>query len=112
MQESEKLFEIASDIWQSRMTEGNFHDAILVGMSTYILLRMQNDEKLSPGALNLVHVAIETTDRTSGKQGLSDDMSCSFCGRREPEIKLAAGPNAFICNMCVEALAGVFNKKA
>jgi hypothetical protein len=112
MQESERLFEIASDIWQSRIKERNFHDAILVGMSTYILLRAQNEEKLFPGALNLVLVAIESMDEFAGKSDQIGDMSCSFCGRREPEVKLAAGPNAFICNECVSALADSFSKKS
>src|ERR1700730_11205115 len=101
MQESEKLFEMASDLWQSSMDGRDFHGAILTGISAYILLRAQNSERLAPGALNLVHVAIEASQRPTSEQG--HEMSCSFCGRREPEVVLAAGPSSFICNMCVEA---------
>jgi hypothetical protein len=112
MQEAEKLFEIVSDIWQSRIDDGDFHEAVLVGMSGYVLLRAQNTkdgEKLSAGALNLVHVAIELSQRSAGESG--NELSCSFCGQREPDVKLAAGPDAHICNACVEKLSGVFNKK-
>jgi len=112
MQEAEKLFEIVSDIWQSRIDDGDFHQAVLVGMSGYVLLRAQNikdGEKLSAGALNLVHVAIELSRRSAEEPG--DELSCSFCGQREPDVKLAAGSNAHICNACVETLGDVFNKK-
>src|ERR1700761_2733248 len=111
MQEAAKLFDIVSDIWQSRIDDGDFHEAVLVGMSGYLLLRAQktkDSEKLAPGALNLVHVAIELSQRRTGEPG--NEPSCSFCGRREPDVKLAAGPDAHICNACVEMLGGVFNK--
>ena len=38
-------------------------------------------------------------------------LSCSFCGQREPDVKLAAGSDVYICNACVEKLSDVFNKK-
>jgi hypothetical protein len=109
MEVPEKLFEMASDIWQSCMDRGDFHEAILTGMSAYILLRAQGSERLAPGALGLVHVAIEASERSASDH--SHELSCSFCGRREPEVKLAAGPSSFICNMCVDALGQVLNKK-
>ncbi len=32
-----------------------------------------------------------------------DDLRCSFCGKRQSEVKqLIAGPNIFICNECVD----------
>ena len=109
MQASEKLFEMASDIWQSGMDSGDFNSAILTGMSAYILLRAQNSEQLAQGALSLVHVAIEASQRPAGRRG--DELNCSFCGRREPEVRLAAGPSAFICNMCVETFGKALNGK-
>jgi hypothetical protein len=109
VEESEKLFEMASDIWQSRMDGSDFHEAILTGMAAYILLRAKGSERLAPGALGLVHVAIEASEGV-GKEP-NHELNCSFCQRREPEVKLAAGPNAFICHMCVESLGQVFNNK-
>jgi hypothetical protein len=109
VQESEKLFEMASDIWQSGIDDGDFHRAILTAMSAYILLRAQNSERLAQGALNLVYVAIEASQRPADEPG--HELSCSFCGRREPEVKLAAGPSSFICNIGVEALSRDLNKE-
>ena len=32
-----------------------------------------------------------------------DDLSCSFCGKGQKEVKkLIAGPNTYICNECVD----------
>jgi ATP-dependent Clp protease ATP-binding subunit ClpX len=27
--------------------------------------------------------------------------SCSFCGKKQGEVRLVAGPNVFICHLCV-----------
>jgi ClpX C4-type zinc finger len=40
----------------------------------------------------------------------SPDSCCSFCGRKAPEVRLGAGPNAFICNECVDTFHGIFHK--
>jgi hypothetical protein len=110
LQECEKIFETASDIWQPCIDGGDLHGAILTGMSTYILLQAQNSEKLAQGALGSVHMAIKLSERAAvGEQG--HELSCSFCGLREPGVKLAAGPNAFICSMCVDALGQVLSEK-
>jgi hypothetical protein len=36
------------------------------------------------------------------------DPACSFCGRKPPEVKLGAGPKAFICDGCVDVFASLF----
>jgi len=38
-------------------------------------------------------------------------LACSFCGRREPEVMLGAGPDAFICNECVDLFTEAFRLK-
>ena len=30
-------------------------------------------------------------------------LSCSFCGKRETQVRLIAGPGVYICNECVQA---------
>ena len=29
-------------------------------------------------------------------------VSCSFCGKREPQARLIAGPGVYICSDCVQ----------
>jgi hypothetical protein len=37
---------------------------------------------------------------------------CSFCGRGPPDVRLAAGPNVFICDGCVTMAKDVFSRPA
>lgn len=41
-----------------------------------------------------------------------DNATCSFCGRPEEAVeKLIAGPNAYICERCVELCSGILEKR-
>jgi hypothetical protein len=42
----------------------------------------------------------------------SSQQSCSFCGRSPPEVRLGAGPSAFICDGCVDLFARHFEEAA
>lgn len=41
-----------------------------------------------------------------------ENISCSFCGRTEEAVeKLISGPNAYICDKCVNLCTGILEKK-
>ena len=41
-----------------------------------------------------------------------DDLSCSFCGKGQAEVKkLVAGPNAYICNECIDLSASILREE-
>jgi hypothetical protein len=42
----------------------------------------------------------------------SGQRSCSFCGRSPPEVRLGAGPSAFICDGCVDVFENHFTEAA
>jgi hypothetical protein len=42
----------------------------------------------------------------------SGQPSCPFCGRSPPEVRLGAGPSAFICDRCVDLFAHHFAETA
>jgi hypothetical protein len=42
----------------------------------------------------------------------SSQQSCSFCGMSPPEVRLGAGPSAFICDRCVDLFAHHFEDAA
>jgi hypothetical protein len=42
----------------------------------------------------------------------SDQRNCSFCGRSPPDVRLGAGPSAFICDGCVDLFARHFEETA
>jgi hypothetical protein len=37
------------------------------------------------------------------------DQACSFCGSKPPEVRIGAGPDAFICNECVDTFSKIFH---
>jgi ATP-dependent Clp protease ATP-binding subunit ClpX len=43
----------------------------------------------------------------------NDMARCSFCGREEDQVeKLVSGPNAFICDKCIDLCVNIIEKKA
>lgn len=46
------------------------------------------------------------------KKNTSDEILCSFCGRNEDAVeKLISGPNAYICDKCVNLCTGILEKR-
>ena len=44
----------------------------------------------------------------SSESGTNQTLYCSFCGRPENEVlKLIAGKQVFICDLCVDVCAGI-----
>ena len=39
------------------------------------------------------------------------EPACSFCGRKRREVRLGAGPEAFICDGCVGIFTDIFRKE-
>ncbi|HZP76571.1 MAG TPA: ClpX C4-type zinc finger protein [Pseudolabrys sp.] len=83
-----------------------FDDALLLGMASYLISRELGDEDARGTALISLQGALERVlPDTQIKEG------CSFCGRKPPEVRLAAVPSVFICDACVSTLSSeVFEK--
>jgi hypothetical protein len=95
------VFQVASDAWQTAMDQKKFEDAIKAGIDAYLHYCSEDNQKLSMGALNLIYLA-------AGRLIFGDKATetlrlccCSFCGRSGPDVRLGAGPEAFICSDCV-----------
>lgn len=41
-----------------------------------------------------------------------DEISCSFCSKAPPDVRLGAGRSALICNECASTLAQVLSEPA
>lgn len=109
---SDEAFRIFSDLWQLSMDAGQHVEAIGAGVSAFLLANGR-DAQTANGALNLIYVAIaahyglKQPELSSGPVEHSES-ECSFCGKKQPEVRLAAGPSAFICEECVRLLGDVF----
>jgi len=98
--------------WGERMKQQRFQSAALVALLGYLLSREQANEELEAGWMPLMLTAVDELRGEPHQQAAGDDKpACSFCGRGEPEVRLAAGARAFICDACVSTFSDVFGTK-
>lgn len=46
------------------------------------------------------------------KEPASDEVRCSFCGKTQSQVaKLVAGPDAYICNECVQLCVDIIEEE-
>lgn len=109
--ELKTLMGTVAEICARAIVEKNYSESILVGTLGYTLFHRAEHTTFAHAALGFVSDAIAFVTDSPDQQlsrALIEEPSCSFCGRRRPEVKLAAGAKAFICDSCVALLAGVF----
>lgn len=94
------LFEVCSHNWQDAVNRRDFHEAILVAITGYLYYRDKRNEQIAAGCLNLIYVAISQLLQMETHNAAFN--SCSFCGRSASEVRLGAGPDAYIRSDCVE----------
>src|ERR1700730_737698 len=94
------VFEACSENWQIALNKKDFHQAIIVAIGGYLYYRDKRDDQISGGCLNLIHVAISQLLQLDNQTVTTN--ACSFCGRSGIEVRLGAGPDAYICSDCVE----------
>jgi hypothetical protein len=91
------------------------HEAILASLLGYLLFRERNDWRYEKASLICLQSAVEGRLKEFGDQPVQsggDQKACSFCLRGQPEVRLAAGPDCFICDVCVATLSEVFGAKS
>ena len=97
----------AANAWEVAVNRREPKVALKAGIDAYLLGEAEGDELESKAALGLIHVAI-TMILEQGRPPPTSQPSCSFCGSSGPDIKLGAGPTAYICAGCV----GIFYEEA
>ncbi|MGD0641974.1 MAG: ClpX C4-type zinc finger protein [Roseiarcus sp.] len=79
-----------------------------LGLACDLFTRIKDDQgsRLNNAVLEFIGLCALhlKSDRAAADEG-GDKIACSFCGKSSPEVRLGAGPSAFICNECV----GVFS---
>jgi ClpX C4-type zinc finger len=98
--------------WGHFMRNGMFDEAFL----TASLARRAAAKWLQPNVKDPTEGMMEKTaeellHRTVQRQA-HPPRECSFCGKKEPEVTLGAGPNAYICNECVAKFNSVLETPA
>ena len=108
---SNDLFHGLSSFWEPAIGEGRQREVILSTVLAYCLFRERKEEGLELAALIYAKSAIDSILEKMGQPIPKPTLACSFCYRTEPDVRLAAGPNVFICDSCVSTLSEVFQEK-
>lgn len=106
------LFENLSRTWETALKEKRPRDVIVSGILGYLFFRDKADFACEHASLLTVRTAIDDIlanafpDRKTNKT----QPAYSFCGRGEPQVRLVAGANVFICDSCVSLVGEVFKE--
>jgi hypothetical protein len=113
MEESDltKVFELLAANWARAHTDRRYHDALVTGIVGYLVFREMKLQGFDTEALTWIQstIADSLTAERDAAASSGSEPPCSFCGRTRPEVRIAAGANGFICNLCVDALNRVLN---
>jgi hypothetical protein len=110
----DELFQMISDLADECIQRRDMERYFDLVVGSRLLFRaLPNAQGADRSAL----LAVENVASVMGL--LSDDRptpreiapECSFCGRKRPEVRIGAGPHAFICDGCVSRFASVFEKE-
>jgi ClpX C4-type zinc finger len=97
-----------AELWQRAVDVSDWKGAFTAGISAYLYFLRDGGERSKEAAIGLIVAANELQHRGSKS---SVKQVCSFCGQSPPKVKLGAGPDAFICNECVETFSEIFKSK-
>ena len=89
-------------MWGGAFQEKRFHDALAMAFANYVVAREAKDAEFEQSFLVAMRSAIEGL---LPPDEASREDECSFCGSSPPDVRLAAGPNVFICDGCVAMLS-------
>lgn len=96
------LAKLCESAWMRAIEEKRYREALHIGLSAYLIARDRADQDAELAALTQIKSAVDAMLPAEAREG------CSFCGRREEGLRLAAGPDVMICEHCVRDLQEVF----
>jgi RNA polymerase-binding transcription factor DksA len=114
MAELEKIDKSAATLWGQLMRSGRFHEALSLALLVHKIANDQGETELTHSADSIIIRAAREIEighrQTMIPKTNNSEPTCSFCGQKAPKVRLGAGPNAFICNECVNTFHEIFDK--
>jgi ClpX C4-type zinc finger len=72
-----------------------------------LLLRANHGGRSLEALLTFIHRSAEHLLETNRDAPAQRAVACSFCAKSPPDVRLGAGPSAFICNGCVASFSAI-----
>jgi hypothetical protein len=87
-----------SDYW----INDQFYECLVDACDFFLSVKNDRGSRLNKVALEFIHQSSTCLNKKKDDDGpKKPTVACSFCGKAAPEVRLGAGPVAFICNECV-----------
>ena len=88
--------------------EEKYYQCLIFACQLFIKLKDDQGSKLNNAALHFICLsALHLKNDGGGADESKNKVVCSFCGKSSPEVRLGAGPSAFICNECVGLFSNI-----
>lgn len=102
----------------SALDEEKFHEALQYAIAAHLITRDTERGGINDSILVLIWKACESllalrseVSVKRAREERKEKQVCSFCGKKEPDVKLVPGPHrVFICSSCVTGFYNGFKK--
>lgn len=97
-------FTTYSKRWQEQIDQQNYVAALKVAIEAYNHHNDRGDERFAERSISLIVKAVTLLLEPYKPE----TIECSFCCRPGSEVRLGAGPSAYICVDCVNKFQHIF----
>lgn len=107
-------FQLYSAKFKRAMKAKRHEEALTSAIKGYLISRDIRDEAVEAAHLAYMFMAVQALLKKSGKEMRNldkKDRRCSFCGRKENEVRLMAGAAGSICKICTARIHRFFSKE-
>lgn len=99
-----------TELWIYLKKNSDLESILLLSLLVLRIGRMQNDSRYIDIALIWMESCVKEKFSKNSSNEERKTQYCSFCGKMEPEVKLFAGAEAFICCSCIELMHGIMHR--
>jgi predicted SprT family Zn-dependent metalloprotease len=112
--QASELFNILRSLWVDASRREDWHFIIVTGLFAYNVFVSADRTEDANITIDLMLPAIDSLREkhaTELARNSTANMTCSFCGKAPPNVRLGAGASAYICNECVGKFSYLLNSK-
>jgi hypothetical protein len=101
------MLEAAFEQMQTEFMNERYEDCLECAIIVYLLSKNIDFPKYNSTAKHFIQECSTRISVAAAGSSIQEKPAhqCSFCSKSPPEVRLGAGPSAFICNECVEIFA-------
>ncbi len=110
--QASELFKVIRSLWIEASRREDWHYIIMTGLFAHNIFASADRTEDANLIIDLLLPAIDGLKKKRAAelaQNNHANMTCSFCGKAPPEVRLGAGASTYICNECVGKFSYLLN---